>query len=218
MGIVVDPARDRVTCEGRVVELPVGAQTTTLVLNKPQGYLSTRSDPQGRPTVLDLVPASYHHLYPVGRLDLDSEGLMLLTDDGDLTYRLTHPSFEHDKEYWVLAAGRPPDVVMYKWRRGVQLEDGVSKADVRRLVAIPPEQRFWLDPEPNPGDTWFAFVVHEGRKHQIRRMCEAVDVRVKRLARVRIASIHIGDLRPGQWRPLSARQQRAVDAIKAAAE
>ena len=120
---------------------------------------------------------------------------MLLTDDGDLTYRLTHPSFEHDKEYWVLVAGRPPDVVMYKWRRGVQLEDGIAKATCADCRPSRPNSVL-ARPEPNPGDTWFAFVVHEGRKHQIRRMCEAVDVRVKRLARVRIASIHIGDLRP----------------------
>lgn len=215
MGVTIDPARDRVTFEGREVTLVAG-ETTTLLLNKPPGYLSTRIDRRGRTTILDLVPPRYHHLHPVGRLDLDSEGLMLLSDDGDLTYRLTHPSFEHEKEYWVQIAGRVPEPALRKLRGGVLLEDGQASARARRLAKIPPEQRFWLDPELDSRHTWLALIIHEGRKRQIRRMCEAVDLRILRLVRVRIASLHIGDLAPGQWRPLSARQQRAVAAIKAA--
>ncbi|RME82147.1 MAG: rRNA pseudouridine synthase [Caldilineae bacterium] len=213
MGVQIDPGRDEVTVDGRPVSMPRG-EPTTLLLNKPAGYLSTRLDPQGRPTVLDLLPPEFHHLHPIGRLDLESEGLVLMSDDGDLTYRLTHPSFQHEKEYWVLVRGRVPEPALRKLRKGIELEDGMARARVRRLRSIPPEQRFWLDPEPDPNHTWLAFVITEGRKRQIRRMCQAVRLEVLRLVRIRIASLHIGDLRPGQWRPLSARQRRAVNAIK----
>lgn len=214
MGVQIDPQRDRVTCDGQVVQA-VGAGTTTLLLNKPAGVLSTRHDPEGRPTVFSLVPEPYHRLYPVGRLDMDSEGLMLLSDDGDLTYLLTHPSFEHEKEYWVKIRGRVPEPALRKLNKGVLLEDGPSPARVRRLATIPAEQRFWLEPAPDLRHSWLIVILHEGRKRQVRRMCEAVQLDVLRLVRVRMASLHIGDLRPGQWRVLTARQQRAIDAIKA---
>lgn len=213
MGIKVDPARDRVAVDGRPVS-PQGPDPVTLLLNKPSRVLSTRYDPQGRATVLDLLPRQYQHLNPVGRLDFMSEGLMLMSEDGDLTYRLTHPSFGHEKEYWVKIAGRPPEPALRKLRQGIELEDGMARATIQRLNRIPPEQRFWLEPEPDPRHTWLVFVISEGRKRQIRRMCQAVDLEIRRLVRVRIASLHIGDLRPGQWRPLTARQRRAVKAIK----
>lgn len=213
LGTLVMPGRDRVTLDGVVIE-PRGETTTTLMLNKPAGYLCTRHDPEGRPTIYDLLPAEYHHLHPVGRLDLDSEGLVVLTDDGDLTYRLTHPSFAHDKEYWVQVSGRVPLPALRKLRRGVVLEDGPAAAQVRPLARIPAEQRFWVEPEPDPRHSWLLFVIHEGRKRQIRRMCEAVGLEVRRLIRVRIASLHIGDLAPGRWRRLTTRQERAAAAIK----
>lgn len=215
MGVLIDPGRDHVTCEGRpVTAAAAAAEPVTLLLNKPRGYLSTRHDPQGRPTVLDLIPASYHHLYPVGRLDLDSEGLMLLSDDGELTQLLTHPSFAHEKEYWVQIAGRVPAPALRKLQAGVALDDGVASARVRPLLKIPPEQRFWLDPNLDRRHTWLVFILLEGRKRQIRRMCEAVDLHILRLARVRMASLHVGDLAPGKWRVLSQRQRRAVAAMK----
>ena len=217
LGVTIDPERDRVAVDGKPVGLP-SVQPTTLLLNKPPGYLSTRHDPEGRPTVFSLVPPEYIQLYPVGRLDYESEGLMLLSDDGDLTYRLTHPSFEHEKEYWVQVRGRVPEPALRKLGKGVLLEDGLASARVRHLQTIPAEQRFWLQPEPDPRHSWLVLIIHEGRKRQIRRMCEAVQLDIRRLVRVRIASLHIGDLRPGQWRPLSARQRRAVDAIKTASE
>lgn len=214
MGLTVVPGRDRVVVNGREITL-TAKEPVTLLLNKPAGYLSTRSDPDDRPTVFDLTPPEYRLLYPVGRLDLDSEGLMLLSDDGDLTYRLTHPSFEHEKEYWVQIRGRVPAPALRKLQKGVELEDGLASADVRPLIRIPAEQRFWVEQEPDPRHTWLVFLLHEGRKRQIRYMCEAVDLDVRRLIRVRIASLHIGDLGPGQWRLLTARQRRAVAAIKA---
>ncbi|MCO6452322.1 MAG: rRNA pseudouridine synthase [Caldilineales bacterium] len=213
MGVQIDPEKDRVTFDGRPVQIGA-ADTTTLLRNMPAGVLSTRHDPEGRPTVFSLIPPEYSPLYPVGRLDLDSEGLMLLSNDGDLTYRLTHPSFEHEKEYWVKIRGYVPEPAIRKLKKGVELEDGQARAGVRRLKSIPAEQRFWLEPEPDPRHTWLVFILHEGRKRQVRRMCQAVELDVLRLVRVRMASLHIGDLRPGQWRPLSARQRRAIDAIK----
>lgn len=213
MGISVIPGRDRVLVNGREIVL-AAAEPITLTLNKPAGYLSTRRDPEGRPTVFDLTPPEYRLLYPVGRLDMDSEGLMLLSDDGELTYRLTHPSFEHEKEYWVQIRGRVPAPAIRKLQKGVELDDGLAAAQVRPLTQIPAEQRFWVGTEPDPRHSWLVFLLHEGRKRQIRRMCEAVDLDVLRLIRVRIASLHIGDLRPGQWRLLTSRQRRAVEAIK----
>ena len=213
MGVQIDPARDRVAVDGRLVRSsPPGEGFTYLLLNKPRGVITSRKDPAGRKTILDLIPPRYHHLHPVGRLDFQSEGLVLLTDDGDLTQRLSHPSFRHEKEYWVQVAGQVPNVVLYKFRKGVRLEDGVARARVRRLGKIPPEQRFWIEPEP--GTTWLAFILTEGRNRQIRRMCEAVDLRVKRLVRVRMESIHIGDIRPGHWRLASKKQLKAIKAIR----
>ncbi len=211
MGVQIDPARDQVAVDGKPVTT-AQSQRLYLLLNKPAGVITSRKDPEGRKTILDLIPKKYHHLHPVGRLDFQSEGLVLLTDDGDLTQRLTHPSFRHEKEYWVQVDGPVPNVVIYKFRKGVELEDGMARARVRRLSKIPAEQRFWIKDDPKR--TWLVFILHEGRNRQIRRMCEAMDLRVRRLVRIRIESIHLGDLKPGQWRPASSRQIRAIQAIK----
>lgn len=211
MGVQIDPARDQVAVDGKPVTT-AQSQRLYLLLNKPAGVITSRKDPEGRKTILDLIPKKYHHLHPVGRLDFQSEGLVLLTDDGDLTQRLTHPSFQHEKEYWVQVDGPVPNVVIYKFRKGVELEDGMARARVRRLSKIPAEQRFWIQDDPKR--TWLVFILHEGRNRQIRRMCEALDLRVRRLVRIRIESIHLGDLKPGQWRPASSRQIRAIQAIK----
>ena len=211
MGVQIDPVRDQVAVDGKPVTTAQN-QRLYLLLNKPAGVITSRKDPEGRKTILDLIPKKYHHLHPVGRLDFQSEGLVLLTDDGDLTQRLTHPSFQHEKEYWVQIDGPVPNVVIYKFRKGVELEDGMARARVRRLSKIPAEQRFWIQDDPKR--TWLVFILHEGRNRQIRRMCEALDLRVRRLVRIRIESIHLGDLKPGQWRPASSRQIRAIQAIK----
>ncbi len=211
MGVQIDPDRDRVLVDGRSVTIKRD-RYTYLLLNKPQGVITSRKDPEGRPTILTLIPPKYHHLHPVGRLDFQSEGLVLLTDDGDLTQRLSHPSFQHEKEYWVLVTGPVPDVALYKFRKGVRLDDGMARARVRRLGKIPPQQRFWIKQEP--GRTWLSFILTEGRNRQIRRMCQAVDLRVTRLVRVSIDAIHIGDLKPGQWRLASKKQLKAIRAIK----
>lgn len=191
-GSKVDPDRDRVEVDGQPVKLP--KDHAYWLLNKPAGYVSTVHDPQGRPTVLDLVKQT-RRLYPVGRLDQDSEGLLLLTDDGELTQRLTHPSFEHEKEYQVLVEGRPDERVLQRLRAGVALEDGLSHAaDVTVLRS-------------DQAGTWLRVVMHEGRKRQLRRMFDAVGHPVRRLIRVRMGPLTLGHLPPGQSRPLTAQER-----------
>jgi cytidylate kinase len=188
----VDPEHDRIEVDGESISLP---QTHTYVmLNKPAGYLSTVRDPHGRPTVLDLLETD-KRLYPVGRLDMDSEGLMLLTDDGGLTQRLTHPSYEHEKEYHVRVKGQPTQRNLELLREGIELEDGFTWP--AEVSALRQEQ----------GDTWLRFVIHEGRKRQLRRMCEAVGHPVRRLIRVRMGPLSLGNLAPGQYRILTKGEQ-----------
>ncbi len=211
MGVQIDPATDEVTVDGQPIR-PRQQNFTYLLLNKPRGYITSRKDTQGRPTIYSLLPSKYHRLHPVGRLDFQSEGLVLLTDDGDLTWRLTHPTFHHEKEYWVQVQGQVPDVILHKLRKGVQLDDGFARARVRYLGKIPPEQRFWIQHESK--HTWLVFILHEGRNRQIRRMCAAVGLRVRRLVRVRVDAIHLGDLKPGQWRLATKKQRKAIQRIK----
>ncbi len=211
MGVQIDPAVDEVTVDGRPVR-PLRQDFTYILLNKPRGYITSRKDTQGRPTIYTLLPPQYHRLHPVGRLDFQSEGLVILTDDGDLTLRLTHPTFRHEKEYWVQVQGQVPQVVLHKLRKGVQLHDGLARARVRYLGKIPPEQRFWIQQDPK--HTWLAFILHEGRNRQIRRMCAAVGLRIRRLVRVRVDAIHLGDLKPGQWRLATKKQRKIIDRIK----
>jgi len=198
LGTRIHPARDRVAVDG--TPLPPGVRRHTyLVLHKLAGVVCTTSDPQGRRTVLDLVPARPGvRLWPVGRLDVDSEGLVLLTDDGELTNRLTHPRFEHEKEYHVLVAGQPAPAALGRLRRGIVLEgQRTAPAQIHIL-------------RPAGADTWLCVVLHEGRKHQVREMLEAVGHPVRRLIRVRIASLCLGDLASGQWRRLTAQEIQAL--------
>jgi 23S rRNA pseudouridine2605 synthase len=187
-GSKVDPGHDRIEVDGKPIALP--REHIYLLLNKPVGYVSTVHDPQGRPTVMDLVRRP-GRLYPVGRLDMDSEGLLLLTDDGELTQRLTHPSYEHEKEYHVWVDGLPTARTLQHLREGIELEDGFTwPAEVTVLR--------------QEGDgTWLRIVVHEGRRRQLRRMCKAVGHPVRRLIRVRTGPVTLGDLPPGRHRPLT---------------
>jgi 23S rRNA pseudouridine2605 synthase len=200
----------RVTVDGRVARLgeraPRGADVrldgrpvvraggrTVLLLHKPRGVVSTARDPQGRPTVLSLVP-DLPGLHPVGRLDRDSEGLLLLTDDGELTLRLTHPRYEHRKRYRVWCReGTVAPAAAARLRRGVRLEDGPARADRA---------------EPSPGGC--RIELHEGRKRQVRRMLAAVGYHVERLVRTRVAGLELGDLPAGAWREASAEERAAL--------
>jgi 23S rRNA pseudouridine2605 synthase len=187
--VVVDPARDVDGSEPVTVDgLPARPADALEVyaVNKPAGVVSTASDPQGRPTIVSLVPSSVR-LYPVGRLDIDTTGLILLTNDGELAYRLTHPSFEVPKTYRARVANAPVrDRAIRALRRGVVLDDGpTAPARVRRVKA----------------DT-LELTIHEGRKRQVKRMCESVGHPVLSLARVSFGPLELGDLRPGAHRRL----------------
>jgi 23S rRNA pseudouridine2605 synthase len=187
LGRRVDADRDRVTVDGA----PIGVRPDLVyyVLNKPPGVVTTSSDPGGRPTVLDLVPSA-PRVHPVGRLDADSEGLLLLTNDGELTYRLTHPRFGVEKEYLVMVDGTPGPGAVRRLREGVDLEDGPTAP--ARVAAV--------------GPNGLRLTIHEGRNRQVRRMCAAVGHPVLRLVRTRIGPVRTGRLRPGQWRPLTPRE------------
>jgi 23S rRNA pseudouridine2605 synthase len=195
LGSQVDPERDRVEVDGRPITLP--RRHTYLLLHKPRGVVSTAHDPHGRPTVLDLIPSGTR-VYPVGRLDMDSEGLLLLTDDGELAQRLTHPRYEHDRKYHVWVDGRPAKRALRQLRQGIELEDGLTWP--AEVTVIRHER----------GGTWLRVVIHEGRKRQLRRMCQAVGLRVRRLIRVAMGPLVLGDLPQGQYRSLTRREQRSL--------
>jgi len=197
LGRKVALGHDVVAVDGRPISPPTSR--TYILLHKPPGVLSTTSDPYGRPTVLDLVQTEAR-VYPVGRLDKDSEGLILLTDDGELTHRLLHPRFEHEREYRLLVEGTPDEGALRRLRTGVRLGDGVTWPAVVEVEA---------DTE---GDgTWLRVVIHEGRKRQVRRMCQAVGHPVRRLIRVRMGSLRVGNLRSGEWRHLTREEIEALE-------
>jgi len=162
-----------------------------VILHKPRGVVSS-SDAQGdRDAVTDLVPFQ-ERLYPVGRLDMDSEGLMLLTNDGELTNRITHPRYETEKEYRVLVRGTPDDERLATWRRGVVVEGKrTAPAQVFRQERV-------------SDNTWLKVIMHEGRKHEIRDIGMALGMPVQRLIRVRLGSVLLGALKPGEWRELTS--------------
>ncbi len=195
MGTRVDPTVDEIRVDGR--PLASAESYVYIVLNKPPGYLSTTDDPGGRPTVLDLLTVE-ERVYPVGRLDVDSEGLLFLTNDGELAHRLTHPRYVHEKEYWVLVDGHPSERALRRLRRGVETEGEKLQADEVRVLEKPHKRR-----DPVVDGTWLKVVLHQGSKRQIRRMCAAVGHPVRRLIRVRFGPLHLGRLEPGQWRHLS---------------
>jgi len=196
LGSKADPSKDRIEVDGE----PIAASETPvyIALYKPRGVLSTVSAPDPRPTVLDLVPEE-GHLYPVGRLDADSEGLILLTNDGALANRLTHPRYGHEKEYKVLVARRPDEKQLETWRRGVVLEDGyrTQPAEVR-LEAL------------SGKGAWLRVVMREGRKRQIRETGAQIGLPVVKIIRLRIGSLHLGSLKPREWRYLKPEEVQAL--------
>ncbi len=194
----VDPAVDRVELDG--VPLPVRPGLVHYLLNKPAGVVSTAEDTHGRPTVVSLVPAD-PRVFPVGRLDLDSEGLLVLTNDGELTHRLTHPSFGVPKEYLVQVEGEPTAGEVRRMRQGIDLEDG--RTAPARVSVI--------------GPGLLRVVIHEGRNRQVRRMCEAVGHPVVRLVRTRIGPISDPALAPGAYRTLELDEVRELAAAAAPA-
>lgn len=199
LGQKADPAIDKITVDGKPI---AAAETLTYIaLYKPRMVLSTVERERGdeRQTVRDLVDIP-QHVYPVGRLDFESEGLVLMTNDGDLTNKLTHPKFGHGKEYRVLLARRPDQEQLEAWRRGVVLEDGYKTAPV--------EVRF----ESAQGKgAWVRVVMGEGRKRQIRETCRQLGLPIVRILRIRIGSLKLGNLKPRQWRYLTRQE---IDELK----
>jgi len=192
LGRRVDISVDRVEVDG----VPVGVAPGLVhyLLNKPRGVVTTAADTHGRPTVVELVPDS-PRVFPVGRLDADTEGLLILTNDGDMAQRLSHPSHGVEKEYLAEVEGRPSPWDVRRLREGVALEDGVTAP--ARVSLLGPEL--------------LRIVIHEGRNRQVRRMCEAVGHPVIRLVRSRIGPLSDRRLRPGQWRALDSGEVRALE-------
>lgn len=192
LGRRVDPETDVVEVDG--AQIGVRAGLVHYLLNKPKGVITTAADTHGRPTVVELFPAE-PRVFPVGRLDADSEGLLLVTNDGDLAHRLTHPSYGVDKEYLVEVATTPHRGMVRRLREGVELEDGrTAPAKVAVL-----------------GDRLLRITLHEGRNRQVRRMCDAVGAPVVRLVRTRIGTLTDRTLAPGEWRPLTQAEVRALE-------
>lgn len=199
MGVRVDPARDAVTLDGHRVD-PHVVGFAYIALHKPVGVVTTVRDDLGRPTVLDLIPdyMRRRRLYPVGRLDVESEGLVLLTNDGHLTNALTHPRFGHEREYVVTVEGRPPDGALRKLSEGVEL-DGVRTAPAR-FEALSAEG----------ATSTLRVVLREGRNRQIRRMLADAGHPVVGLKRVRLGPLRLGDLKPGGSRRLADHEIRSL--------
>jgi 23S rRNA pseudouridine2605 synthase len=198
LGTRVDAMRDDIVVDGQPIETP--PSLVYLILHKPSGYLSTTHDPHGRPTVMELLSVS-QRVYPVGRLDLESEGLLLFTNDGPLTQRLTHPRFQHEREYRVLVQGQPGRLALRALRQGIELEDGKTS---------PAEARLIQGESAPKGTSWLRMTLREGRKRQIRRMCAAAGHPVQRLIRVRMGPLRLGDLEPGASRRLTRQEIKSL--------
>jgi 23S rRNA pseudouridine2605 synthase len=191
LGRRIDPETDLIEVDGAPV--PVAPGLVHYLLNKPAGVITTAEDTHGRPTVVELVPAE-PRVFPVGRLDAETEGLLILTNDGQLTHRLTHPSFGVEKEYLAHVEGEPPPAVLRRLRDGVELEDGMTAP--AKVSAVAPSM--------------LRITIHEGRNRQVRRMCEAVGHPVLRLVRTRIGPISDRRLKPGLWRELTGDEVRKL--------
>jgi 23S rRNA pseudouridine2605 synthase len=197
-GAIVDPAVDRVRVDDE--PLPVAPAFCYVLLNKPAGYVSSRSDPRGRPVVTDLLGGIRARLYPVGRLDTDVEGLLLLTNDGALTHRLLHPRYGLPRVYEATVTGTVRSADLARWRAGVVLDDGPARAEDVALV------------RRGGGETVLRLTFREGRKHEVKRYCERLGHPVHHLRRIGFGPLTLGGLRPGQRRHLTAAEVRALRA------
>lgn len=218
LGSKIDPERDEVTVDGRPVRLE--ERPVTIVLNKPAGYVTTMSDPQGRRTVAELVPTREHPgLFPVGRLDLDTTGLLLFTTDGDLGQALLHPSRHVEKHYVALVSGTPSEIDLDRLRRGIMLDDGPAAPAKARLVG-PDERSFSTVAPHGAGRTGggepnavVGLTIHEGRKHQVKKMMLAIGHRVLALHRDAFGPVRLGGVREGEWREVTEAERAELDRI-----
>jgi len=196
LGSKADPDKDTITVDGKA--LKINAQRLYILLNKPPGYITALKDSQNRPLVTDLLKDMPERVYPVGRLDYNTEGLLLLTNDGEWANRLMHPSHEIEKEYHVRVRGKVIDQQLKRMAEGVELEDGMTAPAVVNLV------------KSGEQNDWISVAIHEGRNRQVRRMCEAVSLSVVRLKRIRYGSLMLGTLRAGQFRYLTDAEVRQL--------
>jgi 23S rRNA pseudouridine2605 synthase len=193
LGTKADPDKDHIKVNGKLINPQLQSREKVYVLlNKPKGYLSTVSDPEGRPVVTELLPPSLGKLYPVGRLDFNTEGLLLLTNDGDFTNFITAARNQVEKVYEVKVKGVPPDSGIERLRRGVALEDGTRTAPAKITKLAETKT-----------NAWYEVLLHQGRNQQVRRMFELIGHSVLKLRRVRIGFLIDEDLKPGYWRYLS---------------
>lgn len=189
LGDRIEPERDKVTWQGKAVVSP--QELVYLMVNKPTGVVTTVKDTHGRPTVLDLLPEQTARLYPIGRLDLDTQGLLFLTNDGDFAYALTHPKFEINKVYHALVQGHPSARQLSAMAEGLLLDDGLTApAEVALL-------------RQEGQNSLLAISIHEGRNRQVKRMCSAIGHPVINLRRVAFGGLELGNLPVGNWRPLT---------------
>jgi 23S rRNA pseudouridine2605 synthase len=204
LGTLADPATDRITVDGQ--PLPAAEAAHYLLLHKPGGVVTTVRDPQGRPVVTDLLPRDVRaRVYPVGRLDVDVEGLLLLTNDGALTHRLLHPRYALPRVYEAEVAGRVSGEDLPRWRNGVTLDDGRAVPLAAEVVRT------------GPASSLLRLTFTEGRKHEVKRYCEAMGHRVRHLRRVAFGPLTLGALPRGACRPLTSRELAALRAAAARA-
>ena len=196
LGSKADPSKDTITIDGKA--LKISRERLYILLNKPTGYITALKDSQNRPLVTDLLKEVPERVYPVGRLDYNTEGLLLLTNDGEWANRLMHPSHEIEKEYHVRVRGKVIDQQLKRMAEGVELEDGMTAPAVVNLV------------KSGEQNDWISVAIHEGRNRQVRRMCEAVSLSVVRLKRIRYGSLELGTLRAGKFRFLSEAEVRQL--------
>lgn len=200
MGRKIDPARDEVTYRGKRIGKEA-AQPVYLMLHKPEGYVTTAKEQFGRPAVLDLVRDVPERIFPVGRLDYDTSGLLLLTNDGDLTYRLTHPKHDVEKTYIAKLYGTPDEGALQKFRRGVYLDGRRTKPAKIRILER--DGRFCTA----------EIILHEGRNRQVRKMCEAIKHPVAQLKRVATGDLQLGSLPKGKYRHLTEKEIKYLKSL-----
>lgn len=203
-GFLVHPRNDVVRVNGRQIKIP--ASLRAIVINKPRMYISSREDPQGRPTVMSLLPSNLRTLKPVGRLDFMTDGVLILTNDGDLANRICHPRFNIIKTYVAKVRGVVQEKTLLRLKKGVMLDDGPAKAHYVDIIGR------------LPNATWVRISVGEGRKHIVRRMLKKLRHAVVKLKRTRIGPVRASGLKPGDWRFLRPDELKLLTTTKSVAE
>lgn len=199
LGRKADPDKDHIKVDGRLITRP--ESKAYVILYKPRGYVTTTSDPEGRPTIMELLEKVKGRVFPVGRLDYDTEGLILCTNDGDLAHRLQHPRHEVPKTYFAKVEGVPTPDEIARLRKGVKLEDGMTAPAKVKLI------------RKAEANSWLEIIIHEGRNRQVKRMCETIGHPVIKLKREGFAFLTLGNLRPGEFRHLTAEEIKKLKGL-----